>query len=108
MGELGSGNGSVVANKADDARQILDVLVFPDAEVGGADASFGEHGVGFGEHRAGSSDGAGAEMDEMPVVGESVFAGVLAHGGDGDSITEGNIADWKRVEQVHRSWMIAG
>src|SRR5208282_3708597 len=26
---------------------------------------------------------------------------------DGDSITEGNIANLERVEQVHRAWMIA-
>ena len=108
VGELGSGDGAVVAKKADDAREVLDVRVLPDAEVGGTDAAFGEHGVGFGEDRAGSADGAGAEMDEMPVVGEAVFAGVLAHGGDGDAITEGDIADLKRVEQVHRGWMIAG
>ncbi len=42
VGELGSGNGSVLAEEADDAREVLDVRVFPDAEVGGTDASFGE------------------------------------------------------------------
>ncbi len=55
----------------------------------------GSDGGGFGEDRAGATDGAGAEMDQMPVIGEAVFAGVLAHGGDGDSIAEGNIADLK-------------
>ena len=35
-----------------------------------------------------ASDGAAAEMNEVPVVGEAVFAGVLAHGRDGDAVAE--------------------
>jgi hypothetical protein len=88
--------------------EVVDVRILPDAEVGGTDAAFGQRGIGFGEDRAGSAQGAGAEMDEMPVIGKAVLAGILAHGGDSDSIAEGNIADLKRVEQVHKGWMIAG
>ena len=74
VGELGSGNGAVPAEEADNAREVLDVRVFPDSEVGGTDASFRYHGVGFGEHRASAANGARAEMDEMPVIGEAVFS----------------------------------
>ena len=84
---------SRLAEKADDTREVLDVRVLPDAEVGGTDAAFGDDGGGFGEDSAGAANGASAEVDEMPVVGKAVFAGVLAHGGDGNAVTKRNIAD---------------
>jgi hypothetical protein len=102
VGELGSGDGAVTAKEVGDAPKVLDLIVLPDSEVGGTDATFGNYGVGFGEDRTGASDGAGAEMDKMPGVGETVFAGVLAHGGDSDAISEGDIPDLERVEQVHK------
>ncbi len=95
VGELGSGHGSVLADEMDDAGEVLDVLVFPDTEVAGTDAAFGDDGSGFGEDRACAADGTSAEMDQMPVIGEAVFAGVLAHGGDRDSIAKRDIADLK-------------
>jgi hypothetical protein len=88
----------VVAEEVDDAREVLDVLVLPDAEVGWTDAPFGQDGDGFGEYGARAADGARAEMDQMPIVSKTVFGGILAHGRDGNSITEGNIANLKRVE----------
>ncbi len=87
--------------------EALDVLVLPDAEIGWTDAAFGQDGGGFGEDGAGATDGAGTEMDQMPIIGKAVFTGILAHGGDGNSITEGNITDLEGVEQVHRISMIA-
>lgn len=77
---------SRLAEKADDTREVLDVRVLPDAEVGGTDAALGDDG-------ACAANGASAEVDEMPVVGKAVFAGVLAHGGDGNAVTKRNIAD---------------
>ena len=46
----------------------------PTVSRGGRDAAFGEDGCGFGEHEARSADRAAAQVDEMPVVGESVGA----------------------------------
>jgi hypothetical protein len=74
-------------------RKFFEVRILPDAEVSGTDAAFRQDGDSFGEDGTCSADGARAEMDEMPVIGEAVFTGVLAHGGDGDSIAESNIAD---------------
>ena len=93
VGELGSGYGTVLAEKADDTREGLDVCVLPDAEVGGTDAALGDDSGGFGEDGARAPNGASAEVDEMPVVGKAVFARVLAHGGDGNAVTKRNIAD---------------
>jgi hypothetical protein len=93
MGKLGSGYGAVLAEEADYAREVLNVCVLPDAEVGGADAALGDDCGGFGEDGARAPNGASAEVDEMPVVGKAVFAGVLAHGRDGNAVTKGNVAD---------------
>ena len=40
-----------------------------------------------------------AEVDKMPVVGEAVVRGVLAHGRDSDAIREGNGAEFKGREK---------
>jgi len=107
VGELGSGYGPVLAEEAHYTSEVLDVCVFPDAEVGGTDATLGDYGVGFGEDSARPANSASAEMDEMPVVGKAVFAGIFAHRGDGNAVAERNIADFECIEQVHSLWMVS-
>ena len=46
----------------------------------------------------GAADGAAAEMDEVPVVGEAVGAGILAHGRDDDAVAEEDIANLQFIE----------
>ena len=88
--------------------EVLDVCVLPDAEVGGTDATLGDYGVGFGEDSARPANSASTEVNKMPVVGKAVFAGILAHGRNGNPVTKRNIADLKRIEQVHDLWMVTG
>src|ERR1019366_7196216 len=47
--ELRSGYGAVLAQESGDTREVLDVRILPDAEVGGADSALGDDGGGFGE-----------------------------------------------------------
>jgi hypothetical protein len=93
VGELGSGYGTVLAKEANYTRKVLDMRVLPDAEVGGTDAALGDDGGSFGEDGACAPNGASPKVDEMPVVGKAVFAGVLAHGGNGNAVTKRDIAD---------------
>ena len=47
-------------------------------------------------------------MNEMPVVGDPVFRGILAHGRDADAIAQGDILDLQFAEQVrcgHVGWL---
>ena len=74
-------------------REEGDVIVFPDAEILGADAAFGGDGAGFCEDEGGAADGAAAEVDEMPVVREAIVAGILAHGGDDDAVAEKDVTN---------------
>jgi hypothetical protein len=53
-----------------------DVIVLPDAEIVGGDTAFGQDGGGFREDEASTSGGAAAQMNQVPVVGEAVAAGV--------------------------------
>jgi len=76
----------VVVEEVGDALEAGDVVVGVDAEVVRGDAGLGADGVGFSEDEGGAADGAAAEMDEVPVVGESVGGGVLAHRGDRDAV----------------------
>jgi len=70
-----------------------DVAVLPDAEIVRGDAAFGKDGGGFREDEANTSDGATAKMDQVPVVGVAVAAGVLAHRRDSDAVGQSEIAN---------------
>ena len=98
--ELNAGDGAVVVNEGGDLAQLLDVLVAVDAEVGGADARRRRDGRRFGEDEAGAADGAAAQVDEVPVIGEPVFARVLAHRRNGDAVTSRDAAERQRIEKA--------
>jgi hypothetical protein len=76
------------------------VRVLPQAHIAWTDAALRSHCRRFHDDEARSSDRPAAEVDQMPVVGEAVLAGVLAHGRDGNAIGEGNAALGERGEQV--------
>jgi len=63
-----------------------DVSVAPKAEIAGRDAAFGNNGRGFEDDQARAALSAAAEMDEMPIGGNAVLRGVLAHGRYADAI----------------------
>ena len=73
--------------------------------VAGGDAAFGDDGGGLGDDEAGAAEGAAAEVDEVPVVGEAVVRGVFAHGGDDDAVGEMDRAKSKRRR---RGWLDDG
>ena len=57
------------------------------------DSAICRNGVGFREDESGLSHSSGAEMHQMPVVCESIFARVLAHGGNDDSVAEFHVTN---------------
>ena len=88
MGELDAGARALRVDELDDAGEACDVFVFVDAEVVWGDAAFGYDGGGLKQDQSGTALGAGTEMDHVPVVGEAVECGVLAHGRDADAVRE--------------------
>ena len=95
VGELDSGADALGVDELGDAGEAGNVVVGVDAEVGGGDASFGEDRGCLEHNEGGSALGAGPEMNEVPVIGESVLRGVLAHGRDADAVGEGDGAKLK-------------
>ena len=79
VGELGASVGAVLVEEGRDALEFGDVLVFPDAEIGRRDAALRADGVGLCHDETSTSDGAAAKVDQVPVVGKAVYAGVFAH-----------------------------
>jgi hypothetical protein len=86
--------------EVDDARQHVDVVVLPDPEIFRADAPFRRDRGGLGEDQAGTADRTAAEMHEVPVVGETVDARVLAHGRHEHAVGEGQVANRQGIEEM--------
>ena len=87
-----------------DAREISDVLIFPNAEITGADAAACFHGGGFGEDERSATGGAASQVHQMPVISESVVARILAHGRDDDAVTKRDTANCEGREQRRLVW----
>lgn len=102
VGELDGGDGALGFEEVDDAAEGFDVGVGPEAEVAEGDAAGGFDGCCLHHDEAGATGGAGAEMDEMPIVGEAIDGGVFTHGRDGDAVGEGDAADGEGGEQTAR------
>jgi len=103
MSQLNPGHGALGSDKARDALQRGDLCVVPQAQVFGGDTALGGHGGGFGENQPRPADSAAAEVDQVPVVGQAIDAGVLAHRRHGNAIEQGQLAQGIRFEQLD-SW----
>src|ERR1700690_2068785 len=103
MSQLHSGYAALFMNEANDPRERFNMIVLPDAEILRADTSVGKNGSCFGEHQSGATDGAAAQMDEMPVVRVSIGAGVFAHRRNKHAVRKCDIANRQRIKEVsHR------
>src|SRR6266404_6816529 len=100
MGQLHSGDASLFVNETDDSSQHLDVPVCPDAEILRTDASLGKNGRGLSKYQSRATDGATAKMNEMPIVGVSVVARVLAHRRDEHPIGKFYFSNRERIKQA--------
>jgi hypothetical protein len=78
--ELNGWHGAVLRDEAGDPGETWNMLVAPYAEIARADATTGFDRGGFHHHETRSSNGASAEVDEVPVAGETIFGGILTHG----------------------------
>ena len=87
-------------NETNDSTQHLDVLVAPDAEILGTDASLGKNGRCLSQHQSGATNRATPEMNEMPVVRESVAARILTHRRDEHPISKRQISNRERIKQA--------
>jgi hypothetical protein len=101
VGQLHAGNGALLANETSDAREHLDVLVLPDAEIPGTDPPLGRHRRRLGKNEPRPAYGTAAQMHQVPVGGEAIGRRILAHGRNHYAIAQRYITNLQRVEQVH-------
>ena len=87
---------ALAAQKARDARQKLDMPGLPDAHVEGRGAAARFHRGGLHANQRGAANCPAAEVDQVPVVGEPVFGGVLTHGRYRDPVAQCDLADSER------------
>ena len=103
MRELNAGHAALRVNEFHGARQRLDVRFAPNAQILRADARLRQNRRRFRHNQARAAHGAAAEVHQMPIVGQSVLAGVFAHGRDGDAIRKGYVADLDLIEKAARA-----
>src|SRR5258705_6186298 len=90
--ELHSWYRTLRGDEARDAREHVDVLVAIDSQIERRDASIRGNGGGFGDDEPRTSHGPASEMDDVPVIGEAVDAGVFTHRTHADAIPTGDAA----------------
>jgi hypothetical protein len=75
------------------------VLILPDSEIVRRDPTLRRDGRGLGNDHPGAPNGSAAERDQVPVGGEAIDGGILAHRTDADAVAKGDAADGDRIEQ---------
>src|SRR5205823_9142894 len=90
-----------------DAGQLGHVLIFPDAQILWRNPSFRRHRAGLGEHQPRAAHRPRSQVHEMPVVGKTVVARILAHRRDDDAVAERDVADLQFGEE-HALYDAAG
>jgi hypothetical protein len=78
MSQLDAGHGALSGDEAGDALQGFDLFVVPQAKVLSGDAPVGRDRRGFGKYQPRAADGAAAEVDQVPVIGQAIDARILA------------------------------
>jgi hypothetical protein len=74
------------------------MFVLPETKVLRADPPARLDGRSLGHDQACTAHGPAAQMDEVPVTGETVFARILAHRRNEYPVPENNLTDLQRIE----------
>ena len=96
MRELNRRYAAIGFDEIGNALQWRDMCIRPDAQVAISNTAFGHDGGGFSEYQSGAADGHLTEVDEMPIVGQTIMRGVLAHRRDNDAILQSDAAQRDR------------
>ena len=99
VGKLDAGYAALGVNEFCNAGERLDVRFAPNSQILRADASLGQNSASFGHNQRRTAGCAASQVNEMPIGGQTVFAGVLAHGRDSDAIGKADIADLELIEK---------
>lgn len=91
--ELNRGDSSMFLDETEDAREHLDMFIFPQTEILWTDPAFRDHGRCLSHDECGAADRAASEMNEVPIIREAIRARVLTHRRNADAISQFNTAE---------------
>ena len=102
MRQLNGGDRTVVTDDARNAAQSLGLAVVPQPQVLRADPAARLDRGRLDDDQAGATDGATAQMHEVPVSSHPIFLAdrVLAHGGNPQPVAGRDRAELQRGEEV--------
>jgi hypothetical protein len=88
VSQLDTGDSALGGNEAGYALQGFDLFIVPQTKILSGDPAVGGHRRGFGKNQAGTAHGTTAKVNKMPVIGQPIDAGVLAHRRDRDAVEQ--------------------
>ena len=96
---------TVVFNERNGALQRMGVFRGPNAQVSVRDPALRGYGSRFGEHDSGTTHRELGKVGEMPVIGQPVHGGILAHRRDRQTIADLKLAELEGAEEQGLSWV---
>ncbi len=90
--QLDACNRTLSVDKTGDTLHRFDLFVVPQPEVFGSDAPVRRHRHRFGDDQAGAANGTASQVNQVPVIGQAVDTGILAHRRHCDAIAKGQLA----------------
>ena len=88
MCQLNAGVRALCLDKVRNTAQGGNVLVFPDTNIFRRDTTFGDDRCGFSDDQTSTTDRTRTQVNQMPVVDETILRRVLAHRGNGNAIRQ--------------------
>jgi hypothetical protein len=113
VGELDARHAALGMYEFRDARERFNMRFAPNPQILRANTGFGQNGGSFCYYERRAPNRAAAKVNEVPVCSEAIFAGILAHRRNSDTVGELDIPDfefvkkslcWSRLSHLHVSF----
>jgi hypothetical protein len=100
MSELDTGRSALAVDEGYGPSETINVDIIPETQIAGGDSSAWKNSRRFRHHKPSATDSTTREMDEMPIVHESVLCGVLAHWRYHDPVGQRDCSEVVRSEEM--------
>ena len=99
MANLSCNLASLAVSEIDNVLERHLVRIRPDSSVLGRDSALWGDGHDLSDDQGGTTSSKAAEMLLVPEGHMTIIGGVLAHGGDDDTVVQGHAAKLERLEE---------
>ncbi|POF61321.1 hypothetical protein KMAL_30510 [Novacetimonas maltaceti] len=104
MRNLNTRNGASVLDGLDNRNKSLCLLIIPQTGTLWGNATFRSDGCRFDNDQPSPTPSQGTIVNMVPVIHDPIRGHILAHRGNGDTITQCNVLEGKRLEQRGRGY----